>query len=166
MGGAQICSMPNPIPTVISPDSRKVLQAGGNRITLSVKSEETGGAFSSICFEVAPGFVAPPAFHANTREDWWGQVLEGEVAIELLDGTTMKVSPGGWLFMPRGTSFRWWNARQEPARWQLTYAPGGFDGYFVELVEAIGEKKLTPPQMAEVAGPLWAKYGVTVQRKG
>jgi hypothetical protein len=74
-----------------------------------------------------------------------------------------RVETGGWLYVPRGTPFRWWNAHNGPTRWQLTYAPGGFEQYFVELAAAIAEHApKTPQALAELARPLWAKYGVVI----
>jgi mannose-6-phosphate isomerase-like protein (cupin superfamily) len=148
---------------VVGPEAAVHVEGGGNRLTICVAGARTGGAFSSVDFRVAPGFVAPPLFHANTREDWWGQVLEGEIAVEDQGGATRIVGAGGWVYVPRGTPFRWWNARSEPARWLLSYAPGGFEQYFVELAEAMAQSPPRGPEgLAAPARPLWARYGVVV----
>src|SRR5262245_24292388 len=117
---------------VIAPGAAEPFDLLGNQLTVKVRTEDTNGAFSVVDFQVAPGFVAPPLFHRNTREDWWGQVLEGTVAIESEGKERRLVRAGEWVFVPRGTAFRWWNPAEQPARWLLTYSPGGFEGYFLE----------------------------------
>jgi quercetin dioxygenase-like cupin family protein len=149
-------------PIVVAPKNASPLNVLGNTLELKVTSAETQGAFSVVDFRVAPGFVAPPIYHANTREDWWGQVLEGEIAVEAKGGPTQRIGAGGWVFVPRGTPFRWWNPEPKPARWLLTYSPGGFEAYFVEAAREIAEKKpKTPQEVGALAGPLWDRYGVT-----
>ena len=151
---------------VVEPGQKEALSLLGNTLHLAVTSAETGGAFSVVDFGVGPAFVAPPYFHANMREDWWGQVLEGVIAVEERGGATRRIAAGGWVFVPRGTEFRWWNPDQLPARWLLTYSPGGFEQYFVEAARVVAEKKpKTPQEIGALALPLWEKYGVVPHRE-
>jgi hypothetical protein len=93
-------------------------------------------------------------------------VLEGEIAVEHEGGATRIVGADSWIYVPRGTPFRWWNARNEPARWLLTYAPGGFEQYFVDLAEAmVANPPRGPEALAALARPLWTRYGVLVSPK-
>jgi hypothetical protein len=71
--------------TVIEPEGLRVIEALGNRLTFRVPGERTGGAFAVVEFEVAAGFVAPPVLHQHAREDWWGQITEGRLALQLGD---------------------------------------------------------------------------------
>jgi quercetin dioxygenase-like cupin family protein len=142
----------------------RILTALGNRLTIRVGAEETGGRCSVIDFEVAPGFIGPPIRHRHLDMDWHGVVTEGEIRLEL-DGVEHLVPTGGVVYVPRGSLFRWRNASADrPARWVLSYNPGGFERYFVELAEAIGALPHTPsPQeVGAIAGPLWKRYGVEV----
>jgi hypothetical protein len=93
-------------------------------------------------------------------------VEAGEIAIEL-DGVEHRVPHGGLVVVPRGVAFRWWNASHEHAvRWLATYAPGGFEHFFVDMVarlRALGHPP-TPSDMTAIASSLWKQYGVeTVQ---
>ena len=137
---------------------------GGNRLTIRVAAAETGGRCSVVDFEVAPGFVAPPIRHRHHDMDWHAVVTDGELAFDL-DGEERRVRTGGVVYVPRGTAFRWWNAsRDHAARWMITYVPGGFEQYFVELVAAVRAlgRVPTPPEMGALAAPLWKKHGVEV----
>ena len=152
---------------VVVPSPVTPLQLMGNTLSLKVTAADTRGAFSVVDFQVAPSFVAPPLFHANSREDWWGQVLEGEISVEPKGEAVQRIAAGSWVFVPRGTAFRWWNPLPQPARWLLTYSPGGFEGYFVEAARAVAEQGPTTPQeIAALAVPLWHKYGVVTEKGG
>jgi mannose-6-phosphate isomerase-like protein (cupin superfamily) len=143
---------------VIFPDGARVIEAMGNRLHLIVPSEATGGLFSVVDFHVAPSFRAPPLLHRHPDLDWWGHVLEGEILVEL-DSQEVRAPVGSTVFVPRGTSFRWWNPDARAARWLLTYSPGGFEQYFVDVAAALenGTPK-TPAELQELVGPLWKKY--------
>jgi len=141
---------------------RRRLVAAGNTMDYVITAADTAGAFSAVDFRVAPGFVAPPVLHRHTRETWWGHVLEGEVVLELEGGKVLRAPAGTVLHIPKGVAFRWHNPRNEPARWLLNWAPGGFEEYFVELTRAIAEHAPKgPAETAALARPLWAKYGLT-----
>ncbi len=149
---------------VRAPHQGKVVETMGNRLTTLIASAETAGARSMVDFEVAKGFVAPPIKHSHPDLDWQGVVTEGEVAIEL-DGVVHTVVTGGVVWVPRGTVFRWWNpSADRPARWLLTYTPGGFEGYFAEIADAVAAlgRAPTPQDLGAIARPLWKKYGLDV----
>jgi len=143
---------------VLFPDGARVVEAMGNRITLVVPSEATGGLFSVVDFRVAPAFRAPPLLHSHPDLDWWGHVLEGEIRIQL-GSREETATAGSTIFVPRGTQFRWWNPEARAARWQITYSPGGFENYFVDIAAALqkGTPK-TPAELQELVSPLWKKY--------
>jgi quercetin dioxygenase-like cupin family protein len=143
------------------PGVGRVVEGLGNRLTLRLTAADTGGAFSVVEFAVSPGFVAPPLLHDHEAMDWYGHVLESTLAFDL-DGETHEVGPGGIIHVPRGARFRWWNARPAPARWLMTYVPGGFEQYFVELAEALAALPSPPegPRLAALVAPLWQKHGV------
>lgn len=138
-----------------------VVEVAGCRATIKVRAEETGGAFGMMEMYVAPSFVGPPILHAHSREDWWGAVHEGEIALEV-DGKELHVRAGDVVFVPRGSMFRYWNPKPEPARWTCTYAPGGFENYFLELGAASVREPGAP--LGKLALPLWKKYGLDVRQ--
>ncbi len=60
-------------------DQRIVLLGQGNTIAVVAGTEQTGGAFSLLDYELAPGFVALPP-HIHQREDTAIYVLGGPIA--------------------------------------------------------------------------------------
>lgn len=147
---------------VIPPSAHRTLEAAGCHLEILASAEQTSGTFSIVDFRAPPSFVAPPLLHRHSRESWWGQVLEGEVAVELEGGRVLEVPTGGVVFIPVGVAFRWSNPNPRPARWLLHYTPGGFEEYFAELAAEIHRRSpKNPAEMAAIAEPLWAKYGVS-----
>jgi quercetin dioxygenase-like cupin family protein len=138
-----------------------VVEGLGNRLTLRLTAVETGGAFSVVEFAVAPGFKAPPLLHQHPDMDWYGHVLEGTLAFDL-DGESHEAAPGALIHIPRGCRFRWWNATPQAARWLMTYVPGGFEQYFVDLAQAIAGRQVSGPELAALVAPLWKKHGVVM----
>lgn len=151
-----------PVASVLDHRTARVVEALGNRLTVRASARETGGVCGIIDFEVAPSFAAPPSPHQHTREDWWGHVTEGELVVEVA-GEARHLRAGTTVFVPRGVPFRWWNPTPHAARWTLTWAPGGFEQYFVDLAAAIAaQPPRSPAAFAQLVGPLWAAYGIQV----
>ncbi|MBV8519415.1 MAG: cupin domain-containing protein [Acidobacteria bacterium] len=143
------------------------LQMMGSRVTIRVRAEDTGGAFSVVEIAVPPGFQAPPVLHRHREVDWYGFVEEGEVAMEL-DGSEQRIRTGGIVVVPRGVAFRWWNPSSERGlRWHCTYTPGGFEHFFEDMLKRLAQfgGSVTPAAIASVAQSLWAEHGVeTIER--
>lgn len=137
-----------------------------SRVAIRVRAEDTAGAFSVVEMEVPPGFQAPPVLHRHSDVDWYALVEDGEIAIEL-DGVEHRAGRGSVVVVPRGVAFRWRNASDEHGvRWLATYAPGGFERFFIDMVERLQRlgHPPTPSDMTAIAQPLWRQHGVeTVQ---
>ncbi len=150
---------------VVPPGEGEVIEAAGCRLVVVVPAARTGGAFSIVDLTAPPGFVAPPIVHRHDDMDQIAHVLEGEVSLEL-DGRKVAAPEGAVIAIPRGTSFRWSNARADaPCRWVFTYMPGGFERYFGELATALKAlgRRPTPADLGAIAAPLWKKYGLHVE---
>jgi quercetin dioxygenase-like cupin family protein len=147
---------------VTTPEEGERVLAVGCTVTVRVPSEKTGGSFGMVEFVAPPGFAAPPALHRHADIDWYAHVLEGSIAMTL-DGSDVVVPTGGIVYIPRNTAFRWSNAsKTEPARWLITYTPGGFERYFAELARefaALGRPP-TPADLGDIVKPLWRKHGI------
>lgn len=154
---------PTSEPVVLAAGAGERLAFAGNGITFKLTGEESGGVFSVIEYSVAPNFVAPPVLHANTHESWAGYVLEGTLGFEFEEGRRVIAEKGAFLFLPKGTMFRWWNDTAEPARWLCIYSPAGFENYFKELgavVADIPKENFDIKQAMPRIVPLWEKYGI------
>lgn len=153
----------NSQPVILQANAGERLAFVGNEITLKLTGEESGGAFSVIEYAVAPNFVAPPVMHANTLEAWAGYVLEGTLSFELEDKRRFKAEQGAFLFLPKGTMFRWWNETEKSARWLCIYSPAGFENYFKEVGAVINDMPKENFDIKEAMPrimPLWEKYGI------
>jgi quercetin dioxygenase-like cupin family protein len=143
-----------------------VLDVMASRISIRVSAEDTAGAFSVVEMQVPPGFQAPPIRHRHSDVDWYALVEDGEIAIEL-DGIEHRVRRGGLVVVPRGVAFRWRNASDEhDVRWLATYTPGGFERFFLDVVDRLRTLGHPPTaaDMTAITRPLWTQYGVeTVQ---
>lgn len=143
----------------------RALWVGGELVTLKVKGEQTGGAYS--LFEVAtrPGGGPPP--HVQHWEDEAVYVLEGEYEF-LVEGDTTGANSGSLVFVSRGQMHAYTNVGNEPGRVLTVHTPGGVHERFFE---EIGER-------ADVSGPpvdgapagfgvlaeVAARYGIEIPR--
>ena len=60
------------------------------------------------------------------------------------------------MVKPRGQWHTFWNAGDEPCRLLEIISPGGFEGFFAELADALAT---CPPDPAKLAA-LDARYGI------
>jgi hypothetical protein len=62
--------------------------------------------------------------------------------------------------LPHGTPFAWRNGSADaPATYLAVYAPGGFEGYFVAVADALAAGA---PMGPELVRPLWQRFGIAV----
>jgi hypothetical protein len=82
-------------------------------------------------------------------------VLEGRVGAQLGDEVVYG-EPGDLIFKPREQWHTFWNAGDEPARILEIVSPGGFEGYWEELVDILS----TDAPDLERIGAAAARYGL------
>ena len=71
-------------------------------------------------------------------------VLDGE--FEVLHGDeTLRLTAGGFAFVPRGTLHRFENVSDTPSRVLIVFTPGGFEGFFFEAGLPVVEGQTPPP---------------------
>jgi quercetin dioxygenase-like cupin family protein len=107
--------------------------------TCKVKSGQTSGAYSH--FEVmSPPGSGPPA-HVQHREDEAIYVLEGEYEF-LVEDSTLRVSAGWLVYVPKGTLHAHKNIGDAPARMLVIQTPGGsHERFFEEVGEATPDQR-------------------------
>jgi quercetin dioxygenase-like cupin family protein len=114
----------------------------GDTLTFKATAEQTGGSLAAVEVLAAPGGGPPPHVHSNEDEAWY--VLDGE--FEILQGEeTVRLTAGGFAFVPRGTLHRFENVSDEPSRVLVLFTPGGFDGFFFEVGLPVVEGDPAPP---------------------
>jgi mannose-6-phosphate isomerase-like protein (cupin superfamily) len=140
--------------TIIGPTDGKAGTLGGVGVRLMLDAGITGGGFSLVEHPMPPRRLAAP-LHRHTREDEYSYVVEGRMGA-LLGDDVVYAEAGDLVHKPRNQWHTFWNAGDEPCRILETIAPGGFENFFDELVEA----GLTDAPDPEWLAALGARYGL------
>ena len=143
------------------PDGGDSVWLVGDRITVKLTSEDTGGAYS-VAEEVSPPQGGPPP-HIHSQEDETFYVLEGEVEF-LLGEDTIVAGAGSCAYAPRGTLHTFKNVGTSPSRVLFVLNPGGFERFFLEAGEP-GPEGSAPPEGEPDVGrsvEIGQKYGLDI----
>ncbi len=139
----------------------------GDRYTVLLTAEETGGQFSLFDFEVPAGRGAPP--HVHSREDETFLILEGEVEFTVA-GEARRTGPGDVVFGAKGVGHSFRNVGIGMARLKVITTPGGFEKFFAASGVPAGDRGKTAPlpndedkaRMQRVA----PEYGIEILTSG
>jgi hypothetical protein len=86
---------------------------------------------------------------------------------EVLHGTeTLRLTAGGFAFVPRGTLHRFANVAVTPSRVLIGFTPGGFEQFFFEADLPVVDGELAPPvgpEEIERSRAAAARHGMDVQ---
>lgn len=129
-------------------ESRQATRAGrgdplwflANLARVTVRGEDTGGAWSLVEFEGPRGDMPP--LHVHTREEEAFYVLEGELSL-FLGGERLRLSPGECAVAPRGVPHVY-RVESERARWLVVCSPAGFEDFVAAVAEPAAEEALPP----------------------
>ncbi len=139
---------------VLAPGSGETMAILGNTLTITADAAATGGALGVVDYTAGPGFAGPPPhLHRETVDMFF--VLEGELTM-LLEDETIALAPGGFALVAPGTVHTFSNPGSEPVRFLGLVSPGGFEQYFRDLRDALGDG---PPDPAVIAG-IAARYDI------
>jgi quercetin dioxygenase-like cupin family protein len=123
--------MDNDKAIILGSGEGKMIPVPGHKITQKVSGAETNGAFSMLEVELAGD---GPPLHIHNAEDESFYVLEGEMVLQVGD-RRINATAGSFTFVPRGTIHTFARARQQTARFLVTYSPAGFEQFFDEAVD-------------------------------
>ncbi|TNE70250.1 cupin domain-containing protein [bacterium] len=126
-------------PKKISSKEGVLLSTGKDIMSIKLNTTHTNGQFSLVERLVAAQFQSPPQFHAHEDTDWLCYVLSGTLHFYNAD-IEYVCKQGDCIYLPRLTYFRWANPYDVDARCLIFYTPGGFEGFFEEVVPLIGKK--------------------------
>jgi len=142
-------------PKLVGPRDGKAGSLGSIGVRFMIGTEEThAGGFSLVEHPMPPRALAAP-LHRHSREDEYSFVLEGRMGA-LLGDDVVYGEAGDLVHKPRDQWHTFWNAGETPCRILEIIAPGGFERYFDELVDAGAGGPIGPEQVASLA----ARYGL------
>src|SRR5262249_19691249 len=130
---------------------------GSIGVRFMIDTEETfAGGFSLVEHPLPPRRLAAP-LHRHSREDEYSYVLEGRMGA-LLGDHVVYAEPGDLVHKPRDQWHTVWNGGDEPCRILEIIAPGGFEKFFHELVDAVAANggRPEPAWLMEASG----RYGL------
>ncbi|SDZ37455.1 Cupin domain-containing protein [Saccharopolyspora shandongensis] len=117
----------------------------GDRYTLKVGAEETGGMIGVMEGEIPPG--SGPPLHVHQYEDEAFYLVEGRLQV-FDEDREFTAEPGSFIYLPRGSAHRFKNISDTPARMLMLFVPSGFENFFLEVgVEVVpGQPAPSPSQ--------------------
>ncbi|CAM6128337.1 unnamed protein product [Calypogeia fissa] len=148
---------------MIGPDEGITLWAVGVLVTLKALSNETGGAYSLSEVIVPPG-LGPPT-HMHTREEETFYMINGEL-IWNVGSKSFHATNGCFVHLPRNVPHSFINVSKKPAKMVVTYAPGGFEQFYLKVGELVsnpsapGEPSPTTPDLMKKAMTIAEEYGL------
>ena len=113
-------------------------------------------AFTLVEHPMAPGILGSPT-HTHSREDELSYVVYGTVQAHVGD-RVVTAGPQEIIWKPRGVPHAFWNPGPERALILELIVPGGFEGYFRELV-ALSRASEGIPDRASMA-EIQSRYGL------
>jgi quercetin dioxygenase-like cupin family protein len=137
-----------PVVTVVQPGVGRQDSIGSIDVVFKLFSKDTGGGLSIVEHNFPVGALVPP--HLHTREDEYSIVAEGEIGFRS-DESEVVLGSGGYIVKPRGELHTMWNAGKVPARMIEVLQPGGFEGYFWDLVEQMAAGAPDPAVISRLA---------------
>ena len=155
-GGACVSSQP----AAIAAGDGELVYVGRDPVRIKISPGGSSGRFAMITQEVSPGTTIPVHLHENEDELIFIQSGTGEAT---LGDSTVPLSAGSALFVPKGTWHGGRNTGTGTLMWIAIYSPSGFDGYFRE----IGRKSPADPPRArpqEEREALDRQYGIRYRR--
>src|SRR3954452_25549090 len=142
-------------PKIVGSHDGRSGSLGSIGVRFMIGAEEThAGGFSLVEHPMPPRALAAP-LHLHTREDEYSYVLEGRMGA-LLGVDVVYAEAGDLVHKPRDQWHTFWNPGDEPCRILEIIAPGGFENYFDELVDAFAAGLPEPEWLAA----LGARYGL------
>lgn len=119
----------------------------GVLVVLKAVGNETGGSYALFEDFVPPG-AGPPA-HIHTKEDETWYMLEGELHW-YVGGKEFHATKGSFIHLPKFVPHTFANKSGKLAHMVLTYAPAGFEGWFVANGSPAKDiNDYTPPEVSK-----------------
>lgn len=115
--------------------------------TVKSSVEETGAAYGAVLISATPNFA--PGAHIHLREDESFFLLEGSMTFFAGD-EEFDVTPGTFVFSPKGVPHRFTVTSATPAKWLLFHGPTGDFRRFIQEVGTEAIDPVWPPRAQNV----------------
>ncbi len=126
-------------PTIIQPGQSESVDWDGFGVDWKIDGIDTGQRFSIVHHPMAPHRLAAP-LHYHHNEDEYSYVLQGTMGA-LLGDEVVEAGPGCWVYKPRGQWHTFWNAGDTPCHIIEVISPAGFEDFFREYDQALGDEE-------------------------
>lgn len=152
---------------IIGPEQGEHIVSLASLATIKIPAEATGGAFSVTQHTVPPQGGPPPHTHAETEVIY---ILDGTFDVVIGEERTT-AGAGTILYVPPRTTHTTRNVGERAGRQISIYMPGGGEGFFREIGQAVSGPEEAPDldRPASMAGvdmtrlrELTAKYGMVI----
>jgi quercetin dioxygenase-like cupin family protein len=139
---------------LVGPGGGRVYEQGGLRGAIKVDDEESGGRQCFSEWTVDAGGAGPPLhLHREHQEAFF--VVEGRLTFRAGE-ETIEAETGAFIFIPAGVAHTFSNRSDAPARCVNAYVPGGIEGFFIEVGQAMRSGEPDPAEIERLS----AKYDV------
>ena len=130
------------------PDENKGVILRGQPMVFLVTGEDTRHT-SMFDWTIPAGFATGRHVHRVQEETFY--VLEGECVWHVGE-TTVRATPGTYLFIPPGVPHNITNVSEAPARVLMTVSPPGHEHYFEELADLAARGAPDPQALHDLRG--------------
>lgn len=141
-------------------DGVERVEAWGVRIAIVVSSTDTGGKYTVMEYTSPPTGIGP-ALHLHREMEETFHVLEGQLHFQL-GSKRLLAKPGTMVHAPAGVPHAFWNTGPGDARMLVTFSPGGFENYMLELLELARANPHPTPDIRQLLGKIGDQYDQVV----
>jgi quercetin dioxygenase-like cupin family protein len=143
-------------PLTINPGEASVYDSlKGEKLTILLSGQDTGGSFAMFVDEVPPGGGPPLHIHHNEDETFY--ILEGALDMQV-NQDRFTASAGTSVFLPRGLPHTFGNSGTQFARALTLVTPAGLEPFFAEVEPLLTQGEVNMAAVVAVA----SKYGIEV----
>jgi mannose-6-phosphate isomerase-like protein (cupin superfamily) len=135
------------LPAIVQPGMGRELHAFGDVLSVMLGGTETDQRLTVMFDITAPGGGPPP--HVHSKEDELFLVVDGRVSF-FIERDWTEVSPGGAVYLPRGTTHCYRNTGTTVSRQWILTTPSGFEHFFARCAEEFA--RAGGPDMQRIVG--------------
>ena len=130
-------------PITVSEQQGQNLSVVGDTYRILITGKETGGAFSTMEFNIPPNGGPGPHSHADFYESFY--VVEGEVEVKSEAGS-YTAGKGSFVTIPKGGIIHdFKNKTKHNAVLLCTVVPAGLEEFFIEIGKPLAVGEFLPP---------------------